>query len=476
MQKYILYNKARLLITQHKRKKKMYTPQFRFALLVCIFVVIGTIIEVLYTYAFGEKGLDFPVYFNGVMHIAVATTGGFFFIWICNKFITFNGLKVSAFQASFSDEYGTKFVFPYPIKLSKFLPDIIAKPYYTNISDIEAELIGFLSAYKEMPMDLYTKNSPSLYDYSLAIWKESKKIQNTNHLHHIACLSKHLGLVHTYKEKRKSAPMWQFWARDKVSYSKANLFHGGLSAFVLSTMPSFQKLDEEVKRLLLVSIRFSEKPAYIPVNCHKSAFHIYETMHKAEQRVKNKLQKTSDSDEVLDLTQEQIMQFKKEAKEFTIASLGDLNLSPETPITKSAGVYLGFGLVIVKIPYLLNIIAKQLSPQIRSELNLWDVTKQYNPVWPYLVEALKEINITHDQLEDDELVQDINSFVIDDVLVTNCLLLKIEQKSYPVLRGTLDKLPKFDTCASLEKDPEEIIKEIKTRSAKIDEFLATLYS
>lgn len=452
----------------------MYTPQFRFALLVCLFVIFGTLGQVLYSYSFGQNGLDLNEYLSGVFMIGSSTFGGFFFIWVCSKFITFNGLKATGFEGVFRDEYGTNFVFKHPIRLTKFLPDLIARPIAGNISDLESDLIAFLSGYKQMPIDINDPKSISLYDYSLGVWRESKKLKNTNSLHHIVALSKHLGLAYVYKPKRKSAPLWQFWVKDKISYSKRCLFHGGLSSFVLSTMPTFHNLDEETKRSLLIAIRFADKPISIPENCDPIAFSLYESLHIAEQRFRKRIKLTPAATK--EPSEAAVMQFKKEAKEYLKSSLLDLNLNPQTPINQADGIYLGFGVAVVRVISLLNKISKNLSPDTRSQMDLWEVTCQKHPAWKHLVDLLVSLELLDIKLEDQSVKQDLNTFIVNDTAVRNALLLKLEQKAFPNLRAKLDSLPACTSTVLAEKDKNDLISEIKQKAEKIDQFIKSLYN
>ena len=451
----------------------MYTPQFRFVLLISLMVIFAAVAQVLYTYVFGEKGLNFHNYISGLLTLSATTAGGFFFIWVCSKFITFNGLKATGFEGVYRDEYGTNFVFKKPIQLTKFLPDLIAKPD-GNLHILEKELIAFLSGYKDMPFDLTDPKSLSLYDYSMYMWKQSKSLKNTNSYHHIVALSKYLGLVYVYKQKRKTHPLWQFWMRDKVSYSKRCLFHGGLSAFVLSTMPSFNKLDEETKRSLLVAIRFADNPMAIPVNCGKLVFSLYENAHIAEQRLKKVLNKTQKVK--MDPSQTDIMQFKAQAKDYFQASMRELNLNPQTPPNQSDGIYIGLGSAIVRIPCLLKEISKNLTPDIRSSMDLWEVNGNYHKSWDYLIEVMQENNLLGDSLDEQKVNHPINSFIVNSYAINNALLIKVENKAYPQLRGFLDSLPKFDSYALVEKNENDLIEEIAQKSAKIDDFIKSLYS
>ncbi|MCP4354795.1 MAG: hypothetical protein GY793_04030 [Proteobacteria bacterium] len=453
----------------------MYTPQFRFALLISLFVIFGTIAQVLYTYGFGKGGLDIQLYLNGILTIASTTFGGFFFIWLCSKFITFNGSKTTGFEGKFSDEYGTKFVFKHPIKLSKYLPEIITKPDFKATTALESELIGFLYGYKNMPMDLNSPDSASLYDYSMALWKQSKKIKGANQLHHIVCLSKYLGLTYVHQPKRKSAPLWQFWIRDKITFSKRCLFHAGYSSFILSTMPEFTKQSEKTKKILLTAVRFLDNPSFIPSNSDPVVYNLYETAHKAEQQVKRSLNKKSTPTE-LNPSETDIMQFKQQSKDFIFSSIRILNLNPTSSINQSDGVYMGLGVVLLKVPNLLMAISKQLSPDIRGEFNLWDAPSVKHKAWKYIEEMLKENELFETSLEGQNIPEGINSFMIDDFTVNNSILIKIENKRSPELRQFLDSLPEFKSYAVIEKNEEDLIKEVTQKSAKIDQFIASLYT
>lgn len=452
----------------------MYTPQFRFALLISLFVIFGTLAQVLYSYSFGKHGLNIELYFNGVLTIGASVIGGFFFIWVCSKFITFNGLKATGFEGVFRDEYGTNFVFKHPIRLTKFLPDLIAKPQDPSITELEKDIIAFLSGFRSMPFDIFDPKSISLYDYSIGMWAQSKRLKNTNSYHHIVTLSKYLGYVYVYKAKRKSLPLWLFWIKDKVTYSKRCLFHGGYSSFILSTMPSFYKLDEKTRQSLLVAVRFADKPMSIPENCDPIVFSLYENAHKAEQRFRKSINKSKSTD--IDPSEVDILQFKQQVRDYLQVSIKELNLNPDIPAKQSDGIYLGLGQTIIRMPCLVNSLAKNLTPDIRTTMDLWEITAQHHKSWDYILETLEEANLFASGLEDQKITRNINTFIIDNFAVRNAILLNIENKTFPWLRSFLDKLPEFKSHALLERNKEDLIAEIRQKSEKIDEFIKTLYA
>tara|TARA_Y100001960_G_scaffold333257_1_gene437377 strand:+ start:2477 stop:3796 length:1320 start_codon:yes stop_codon:yes gene_type:complete len=439
-----------------------------------MFVIFGTLAQVLYSYSFGKHGLNLDVYFTGVLTVGSSALGGFFFIWLCSKFITFNGLKPTGFEGVFRDEYGTNFVFKHPIRLTKFLPDLIAKPLGMNLTPLENDLIAFLAGYKNMPFDIYDPKSVSIYDYCLGMWHQSRRIKGTNPYHHVAALSKHIGLVYVYNAKRKTSPLWQFWIKDKVKYSKRCLFHGGYSSFVLSTMPSFNALDEKTKRSLLSAIRFADVPTRIPSNCDDLTFSLYENTHRAEQRFRKVLNKGNNAK--LDPSETDIMQFKQQVKDYFQTSMLELNLNPELPAKQTDGINIGMGDVIVRVPCLIRALSKNLTPDVRTAMDLWDVTPREHGSWKYVLEVLEEHQLLATVLEDQKVTRPINTFIIDNFAIRNAVLLKVENKSFPIVRNFLDKLPEFKSHAFLEKNKEDVINEIKLKSSKIDEFIKSLYA
>ena len=104
----------------------MYDPKFRFAILMSIFMVLAVGASLIKTYVFDGTTLDLPAYLAGIVRVGGATLGGFIFVWVCTKIITFDKYKKTGFEPSFRDETGTGFNFP--VSLNKFLPDVIAAP------------------------------------------------------------------------------------------------------------------------------------------------------------------------------------------------------------------------------------------------------------------------------------------------------------------------------------------------------------
>ncbi|PPR19544.1 MAG: N-acetyl-alpha-D-glucosaminyl L-malate synthase [Proteobacteria bacterium] len=182
----------------------MYDPRFRFTLLIVLLAFVTITATLIYYFFY--KGLNWGQYFHGVVNIGGSAIGGFMFVLICTKFITFNKNKKTGFEASYVDETGTGFNFP--VSLSKFLPELVAPPISNkNLSHLEAELIGFLNGFRNWPYDITGNNPKSLYDHAIEQWKAMRSLPNTGPLHYAAALAQDLSLIYAYQEKRKKFPL-----------------------------------------------------------------------------------------------------------------------------------------------------------------------------------------------------------------------------------------------------------------------------
>src|SRR5690606_3505101 len=103
------------------------------------------------------------------------------------------------------------------------------------LSTLEAELIGFLNGYRHWPFTL-GQARPTLYEEAIARWEVMRALPGSGPLHRAAALASVLGKVVAYGEVRQHHPLKNFWRRDRVRFERRCREHGGLAAFVLSTL------------------------------------------------------------------------------------------------------------------------------------------------------------------------------------------------------------------------------------------------
>lgn len=454
----------------------MYDPRFRFTLLIILLSFVATTGTLVYYFFY--EGMNWVEYFHGIFNIGVSVVGGFMFVLICTKFITFNKNKKTGFEATYVDETGTGFNFP--ISLSKFLPEVIAPPFGNkSLSPLEAELIGFLNGYRGWPYDITGQNKKSLYNHSIEQWKAMRTLPNTGPLHYAAALAQDLCLICAYQEKRKKFPIAQFWKRDSVKFSRKSIEHGGLSAALLSTLPTFKQLgdgniqtNQKYRRAILTAIRYRDNPTSIPANCDPLGKDIYESLHRAFQKSLERPEEDG-----FKPTEAQVKTFNHEIYSFFQGVLKELQINPANVTKDSDGVYLGNGVLMVSLNNMVRKYAKLLTPTSRGNFNLWDIPTEQHVSWPYFIAAFRNIE-AYKETWDDIQPNKTGTFNLkaNDVPFLYTIFLNIEREKFAELRQTLDSYPQWQGLIELQKDEETLIQEIHTKAKKVDDMIKTVYS
>ncbi|MBI1363772.1 MAG: hypothetical protein GC134_07280 [Proteobacteria bacterium] len=439
------------------------------ALLISIIVFVYVAFNIVTEYILGDSGLTMAQYIAGVTEVASAIIGGFVFVAISTKFITFEKFKRTGFEATFRDETGTGFNFP--VSLSKFLPDIIAAPTWRNISEVEAELMGFLNGYRDWPYDITGETNKSLYHNAMQQWQAIQKLPNTTPLHGIAALAQDLGKVYAYAEKRKQFPFSEFWKRDKVTYNRRCLEHGGLSAFILSTIPSFMRMDERTRRAVLIAVRYRDNPSQIPANCDPLAVDIYESLHKAHQMA---LEEEGSSQSDLNPSEVEIGALKEEITAYFQSILRSMELNPVGQSEKSDGIYVGNGICILRMNRFVRAFAAVLTPKTRTRFNLWSFDGRQHPSWKFFISALRDSGYLLERFEEVDAKDGLFSLRINDLVYQNCIMIQVDASLYTDLRASLDTLPKWNGIIEVEQSKEFLVSEVKRKATEVEAMLERL--
>lgn len=452
----------------------MYDPKFRFTFVISTVVVVLAVLMVLWQYVFGERGLDWHVWSQGVIMVGASTLGGYTFVTLGAWLITFLQNRRTGFEATFVDETGTKFNFP--VSLSKFLPDVIAPPFSTGLHPVEVELFGFLNGYREWPADVENP-SISLYENAYRQWLAMSRLPGTTHLHRIASLSQHLGKIYAYSLRRTRHPLWMFWEPDTIRYEQRALYHGGLSAFVLSTMPSFRHLNVKPdanaleRRALLIAIRYRDDPTHMPENCDPLAREIYESLHRAARKAEEVMHAQL---RAFDPTPTEISAFTTEAVSYFQALIRELDINPSSFSASSDGIYLGGGLIIVRMNKLLQRYAPLLSPAVRNTFNLWELDNKPHPSWTHVLDILRGLKVLQTTWENVQSTDGLFSFTASDIELSGSVILNIDAKEFPDLRAHLDRFAKWQGLISPKQDPGAMLQDIKSKVAAVDRILEEL--
>lgn len=375
-------------------------PRYRFTL-VMSFLMIGWWVYVfISTYLFGERGLNLDRYVEGVMWVSLSAFSGFALVWAASRVVVWQKKIKTGFEADVSDEYGTRFEMaggdglphPFKLSLSKFLPQMVAPPAWAGLTPLEAELLGFLNAYRGWPLKLDNPET-SLYEQAFARWQVMRHLPGTGPWHRVIALSKDLALVHAYKETRKVYPLHEFWKRDEVKYSLRCTPTGGMAAFVLSTMPAFRALGghaegSDIQRSLLTALRYHETPALVPINGGSLARELVDYLWRAEAQLRQ-----LDVEKLDEMTPELYEELRERVTSHWLTALADVKVSDEAKVNIAAFKQEN-GTVWLRQEVILAHVGPHLSPEMRQLLNLWGGEGGlHHPAWPHLGPILQDAGL-----------------------------------------------------------------------------------
>lgn len=376
----------------------MAGPKFRFALLIGALVVAWWVYDVTSTYLLGERGLNFARYVNGVVAIGVAVAGGFMVVWAATAMLHRAERRRTGFESEVTDSFGTTFRMsgsPFPISLSKFLPELIAPPRWAGLSPLESELIGFLNGYRDWPADL-ERGDETLYQYAMRLWDAMRRLPGAGPLHRAAALAQGLGKVYAYEEIRTPSPWWELGKRDSVRFRRRCRDHGGTAAFILATMPGFDALGDspaETKarqRALLTALRYQHAPNTLPTNAGPLARELVDFLHRARRGAAQTGVATHAAPDAATLAQ-----LKAVITDHAASLVDDVLLAGEGAFPSNAeAVLMPNGLLLMRLESLMGRLATLLPPDMRDALNLWDFgAGPAHPAWAPVRTALAQAGL-----------------------------------------------------------------------------------
>lgn len=380
-------------------------PKFRFALLIGSLVVAWWVYDVTSTYLLGERGLNFARYVHGVVAIGAAVAGGFMVVWAATAMLQRAERRRTGFESQVTDSFGTTFRMsgsPYPISLSKFLPELIAPPRWAGLTPLESELIGFLNGYRDWPADL-DRGDETLYQHAMRLWDAMRKLPGAGPLHRVAALAQGLGKIYAFEEIRTPAPWWELGKRDSVRFRRRCREHGGMAAFVLSSMPSFAALGDAPadiranQRALLTALRYQHAPNTMPTNAGPLARELVDYIHRARRAA---LQAGATAQAVPDA--DMLAKLKTLVADHAASFVDDVDLARDGAFPSGAeGVLMPNGAVLMRLESLMGRLAGLLPPEMRDALNLWDFgAGPAHPAWPHVRAALAQNGMLSLQWDD----------------------------------------------------------------------------
>jgi hypothetical protein len=372
----------------------MSGPKFRFTIVIGMFLVAWWLFKVINTYLVGEHGLNFAVYGHGVAVIGGSVVGGFMLVWLAVRIAAWSRGVKTGFESQIVDEYGTTFRMGegagYSISLSKFLPEIIAPPSWPGLSPLEAELMGFLNGYRHWPFNL-GHGRPTVYEEGLARWEIMRGLPGSGPLQRASALASVLGKVVAYHEVRTHHPMKQFWKRDRIRFERRCREHGGLSAFVLSTLPTFRALsngtEEEraARRALITALRYYDTPGGLPVNVDP----VTKDLANALQRL---ISKRRGSGTATPPGPAEVVQLRQHVRTLLPTLLEEWQRDA-APVETTDAVPLPGGRLLVRAAAILGTLGAKLPVELREQFDLWESASNIeHPAWPVVLEGLQELH------------------------------------------------------------------------------------
>ncbi|HEX2859147.1 MAG TPA: hypothetical protein VHP58_03000 [Alphaproteobacteria bacterium] len=429
----------------------MSGPKFRFTIVVGLLLVVWWAFEVVNTYLVGEHGLNFTRYSNGVMVIGAATLGGFALVWLAVQIAAWSRGVATGFEPEVVDEYGTTFKMGegagYSVSLSKFLPEIIAPPVWPGLSALEAELIGFLNGYRHWPYNL-GHTHPTLYEEALARWEIMRSLPGSGPLQRASALASVLSKVVAYSEVRNHHPLRQFWKRDRVRFERRCREHGGLAAFVLSTLPAFRALSngdaeaQRARRAMTTALRYYDVPGGLPVNVDATT----RDLSNALQRLVSKRRSTGTTtppgpaEEAL---------LRQNIRTLLPTLLDEWQRDVITTDTTDA-VPLPGGRLLVRVAAILGTLGSKLPVELREQFDLWENTGSIeHPTWPTVLASLEALHFVAPW---DDLTPLAASFKLGDVVFGPAVVIDFAAGGHPEVSGPIARGVVFDGLVDVVLD------------------------
>lgn len=442
----------------------MYDPKFRMAILICLIVFFYTVIQLVLAIINPESTFSVKPYLWGSFLIGGASFGGFIFIWGCVKYITFERSKAEKMtDGTLFDETGTGFNMP--VHLNKFIPDIIAAPTLANAHPLEEELIGFLNGFRHWPTDLEDRNKPDLATASMQMWEAVQRVPHVDFPHRIAALASDLSKIYLFKESRKLYPIWMFWRPASVSFKKRCDEHAGYSTFILTTMPSFNKLERSVKQAILTAVRYKDTPTFMPTNASDLTKEIYEALHQAEAIIQN------DNERSHAPTDAEKSSLHKEVADYLQSTIKALGIETTVVTSHTHAIYLGDGKLAFRLESFIQALLPSMSPVLRSAFKLWQYNGGSHPANPHFVQAFYNMGALVDKYNDIEARTGIFNLKIAGFPFERMVIIDTKRAGFLQLTRELERRPQLEAPVQVLRNLNDAIIMVRDRAAKMDTLL-----
>ncbi|MCP5405683.1 MAG: hypothetical protein H6922_05635 [Pseudomonadaceae bacterium] len=217
----------------------MSSPRIRFTLMVGALVVAWWLYAMVDAYLLGARGLNFARYAYGVLMIGSATACGFLLVWAA---------VVASRHAGRHSSDRTE--------------SLLAAPDWHGLHPLEAELIGFLNAYRHWPLEL-AQGDVSIYRWAMGRWEAATALPGSPLRVRLAALAEALPKIQQLREIRVSPPWWKLGERDHVRF-QAVAPSPEDSAALLTALPAFKELPRNDQLALLTLLRSTAEDTPLP--------------------------------------------------------------------------------------------------------------------------------------------------------------------------------------------------------------------
>ena len=171
-------------------------------------------------------------------------------------------------------------------------------------------------------------------------------------------------------------------------------------------------------------------------------------------------------------SEEDIAHLTSEIDSFFGSIIRAMEVNPAGQSSKSDGIYLGDGILILKMSNLVKAFAAALSPELRRRFTMWRLDGKAHPCWPAFIASFKSMNLLLENFQNARTNTGLFNIKIGDHDLKNCIVLKIDVVNQAELRHSLDALPKYAGVVEVIQDETSLKEEIIAAAMRIDEMLA----
>lgn len=340
----------------------MSSPKVRFALMIGALVVVWWLYAMTSTYLIGERGLNFARYLHGVTVVGGAAAAGFLLVW------------------------GAVLLMRHLFRPHIPSPLLLSIPHWPNLHPLEAEIIGYLNAYRHWPAE--AGYAGGLYHATLARWEAMRTLPESTTLARLAALAMAFNTLVRWHEIRQPPGLFDIGHRDSVRFQPITP-SADAAMELLATLPAFPSLASEGPDAIrtlghLLQPPHEDEPATIK--------HVRSLLAKAEESIPQQ-----ERPHVAPTLEEQDMLASAFADPRFYNNLGLCS----SPSANDGAVLLPDGRLLLTVPALLQQLANLLPTELAERLRLGQRDGARHPSWSLLHDILLRQGFTATTWEGD---------------------------------------------------------------------------